>query len=74
MTFVYIMGEDDHWQADLSPKGIRQALGFMVSYVYELKDVEQNHEAFVSRGEVARSPALAKSVAAMRRKREKAAG
>jgi malonyl-CoA decarboxylase len=63
-----------HWQADLSRKGVRQALGFMVSYVYELKDVEQNHEAFVSRGEIARSPALAKSVTAMRRKREKATG
>jgi malonyl-CoA decarboxylase len=61
-----------HWQADLGPKGLAQALGFMVSYVYELKDVEQNHEAFVSRGEIARSPALAKSVAAVRRKREKA--
>jgi len=63
-----------HWAADIGSKGLKQSLGFMVSYVYALKDVEQNHEAYVSKGDIAMSPALARSVAAMRRKREKAAG
>ncbi|MFA7664593.1 MAG: malonyl-CoA decarboxylase [Burkholderiaceae bacterium] len=63
-----------HWQADLGPKGIKQSLGFMVSYVYELDAVERNHEAYASRGEVALSSALARNVAAERRRRAKAGG
>jgi malonyl-CoA decarboxylase len=63
-----------HWPADLSSKGIGQSLGFMVSYVYALKDVEHNHEAYVSRGDIAMSAGLARSVAAMRRRRDKALG
>ena len=58
-----------HWQADLSKKGMRQALGFMVSYVYELDEVERNHEAYASNGEVTMSSTLARSAAAERRKR-----
>ncbi|TXL68623.1 malonyl-CoA decarboxylase [Zeimonas arvi] len=59
-----------HWAADTSSKGLKQALGFMVSYVYELQAVERNHEAYVSKGEIAMSPALSRSVAAMRKRRE----
>ena len=33
---------------DLSDKGLRQSLGWMVNYVYELKTIERNHEKFVS--------------------------
>lgn len=61
-----------HWAADTSSKGLKQALGFMVSYVYELQAVERNHEAYVSKGEIAMSPALSRSVSAMRKRREKA--
>ncbi|MEO8103835.1 MAG: malonyl-CoA decarboxylase family protein [Betaproteobacteria bacterium] len=33
---------------DLSDKGLRQSLGMMVNYVYDLKTIEQNHERFVA--------------------------
>ena len=33
---------------DLSDKGLRQSLGLMVNYVYELKTIERNHEKFVN--------------------------
>ena len=33
---------------DLSDKGLRQSLGLMVNYVYDLKTIEQNHERFVA--------------------------
>lgn len=36
---------------DLSDKGLRQSLGMMVNYVYDLKTIERNHEKFVM-GEV----------------------
>lgn len=59
-----------HWIGDMSEKGIAQSLGFMVSYLYDLKHVESNHEAFVSKGEIALSSQLRKSLVAMNRKRE----
>ncbi len=34
--------------ADLSDKGLRQSLGFMVNYVYDLKSIERNHEKFMN--------------------------
>jgi malonyl-CoA decarboxylase len=34
--------------ANLSPKGIRQSLGAMVNYLYDLDEIESNHEAFVA--------------------------
>jgi len=37
--------------ADLSDKGLRESLGVMVNYLYDLTAVESNHERFV-RGEV----------------------
>ena len=40
-----------NWAADLSRKGLKQSLGLMVNYMYDLHDVEDNHERFV-RGEV----------------------
>ncbi len=33
---------------DLSDKGLRQSLGMMVNYVYDLKSIEHNHEHFVA--------------------------
>ena len=32
---------------DLSDKGLRQSLGLMVNYVYDLKTIERNHDKFV---------------------------
>ena len=33
---------------DLSDKGLKQSLGLMVNYVYDLKMIERNHEKFVN--------------------------
>ncbi len=45
---------------DLSETGVRQSLGLMVNYCYDLDRIEQNHEAFANRGEIAASPAVKK--------------
>jgi malonyl-CoA decarboxylase len=42
-----------NWMADLSPKGIAQAAGYMVNYHYVPADIERNHEAFANQGDVA---------------------
>ncbi len=41
-----------NWLADISSKGLEQSAGLMVNYLYELKSVEENHEAYVCNGEV----------------------
>jgi malonyl-CoA decarboxylase len=41
-----------HPRADLSPRGLEGAAGFMVNYLYDLDAIERNHEAFAERGEV----------------------
>ena len=41
-----------NWQGDLSAKGLAQGHGLMVNYLYELDDIEENHEAFADRGEI----------------------
>jgi malonyl-CoA decarboxylase len=40
------------WLGDPSPKGIAQAHGLMVNYLYRLEWIEDNHEAYTARGEV----------------------
>jgi malonyl-CoA decarboxylase len=44
-----------NWLGDVSPKGLREAAGFMVNYLYDLDDIEKNHENFAHGGEVAAS-------------------
>jgi malonyl-CoA decarboxylase len=41
-----------NWQGDMSEKGVAQGYGLMVNYLYELADIEENHEAFADRGEI----------------------
>ncbi|MGN2390001.1 malonyl-CoA decarboxylase [Pelomicrobium sp. G1] len=41
-----------NWLADASPKGLKQSLGIMVNYLYDLKDIEDNHERYARSGEV----------------------
>lgn len=45
---------------DRSPNGMRQSHGLMVNYRYALGDIENNHEAFVERGQIAVSSAVRK--------------
>ena len=51
-----------NWLADTSPKGLRQSLGMMVNYVYDLQDVERNHESYVNRHVVVCSTAVERQV------------
>lgn len=43
---------------DTSANGLRQSYGLMVNYLYDLKSIERNHEAFAETGEVAASSAV----------------
>jgi malonyl-CoA decarboxylase len=47
-----------NWLADSSKQGMERSAGLMVNYVYRLKDVERNHEAYVKERLVVASPAL----------------
>ncbi len=44
-----------NWLGDVSPKGLREAAGFMVNYVYDLDAIEKNHEEFAHNRAVAAS-------------------
>ncbi|MGM0659769.1 MAG: malonyl-CoA decarboxylase [Pseudomonadota bacterium] len=44
-----------HAGADLSPNGQRQSGGVMVNYLYDLRQISQNHERFAATAEVAAS-------------------
>ncbi|WP_373082223.1 malonyl-CoA decarboxylase [Zhongshania sp.] len=49
-----------NWLGDTSANGIKQSAGLLVNYVYKLKMVEQNHEAYVNNGEIAMSAEIQK--------------
>ena len=51
-----------NWAADTSAKGMAQSYGLMVNYVYDLGDVEKNHEEYVNRRHVACSAGVEKLV------------
>jgi malonyl-CoA decarboxylase len=44
-----------NWPGDLSERGLREAHGLMVNYLYKLDEIEANHEAFATRNEVVSS-------------------
>ena len=41
-----------NWMGDISQKGLTQSAGLMVNYLYDLSDVEENHEAYAQDREV----------------------
>ncbi len=47
-----------NWLADVSPKGLSESAGIMVNYLYDLKRIEKQHEAYANRGTVAASRAV----------------
>lgn len=47
-----------NWRGNISPKGLRQACGLMVNYLYDLDTIEASHAKF-REGEVVRSRAVA---------------
>jgi malonyl-CoA decarboxylase len=48
--------ENIRWLGDPSPKGQQNAAGFMVNYLYDLDNIEANHEAHVKHGTIFASP------------------
>ncbi len=49
-----------NWMGDLSVKGLFESYGVMVNYLYDLAEIECNHEAFANQGAVAASSAAKK--------------
>jgi len=47
-----------HTDADHSEKGLQQAYGCMVNYLYDLRYIERNHELYVAEGNVGYSDKL----------------
>jgi malonyl-CoA decarboxylase len=47
-----------NWLADPSPKGLKQAHGIMVNYLYDLDDIEKNHEAYAGSRTIVTSSAV----------------
>ena len=41
-----------NWLGDTSEKGMRDSAGLMVNYLYDLDDIERNHEAFANNAEI----------------------
>jgi malonyl-CoA decarboxylase len=44
--------EHVRWLGDVSEKGLRNAAGFMVNYLYDLDNIEANHEAHFNHGTI----------------------
>ena len=51
-----------NWMADLTDKGVAQSHGLMVNYLYDLEDIEKNHEAYVEGRSIAASGAVRRLV------------
>ncbi|MFM9885817.1 MAG: malonyl-CoA decarboxylase [Burkholderiales bacterium] len=49
-----------NWLADRSARGLKQAAGLMVNYLYRLDDIEVNHEAYEREGKIAISRGVRK--------------
>ena len=47
-----------NWRADVSENGLRQSCGLMVNYLYDLDDIEKNHEAYAEERTVVASNAV----------------
>lgn len=47
-----------NWRGDISQKGLREAHGIMVNYLYEIKEIEKNHETYAESGAVTASRAV----------------
>lgn len=52
--------EQINWAANLSDTGLEQSAGLMVNYLYDLREIEKNHESYRANGEIAVSSAIKK--------------
>lgn len=51
-----------NWLGDVSGKGLQQAAGFMVNYLYDVSQIERNHEAFAREGRVVAARAVERAL------------
>lgn len=51
-----------NWLGDLSDKGVQQAAGFMVNYLYDVAQIERNHEAFAREGRIIAARAVERTL------------
>ncbi|MDP4594169.1 MAG: malonyl-CoA decarboxylase [Beijerinckiaceae bacterium] len=51
-----------NWLGDKSAKGLRESAGIMVNYLYDLGEIEKNHEAYANKAEVVASSQVKKLV------------
>jgi malonyl-CoA decarboxylase len=58
-----------NWLGDQSPKGFRESAGIMVNYLYDLDEIEENHEAYANQREIVASAAARKLLKAESRQR-----
>jgi malonyl-CoA decarboxylase len=49
-----------NWLGDRSRKGLRESAGIMVNYLYDLDEIEENHEAYANQREIVASAAVRK--------------
>jgi malonyl-CoA decarboxylase len=47
-----------NWLGDTSRKGLAEAAGMMVNYLYALDSIERNHEAYAERGDIIAAPTV----------------
>lgn len=47
-----------NWLGDTSAKGLEQACGLMVNYLYKLDEIEKNHERYIGEGRIAAAPRI----------------
>lgn len=47
-----------NWLGDTSLKGLKESAGVMVNYLYDLGEIERNHEAYANQGVIAASSAV----------------
>ncbi|WP_321335382.1 malonyl-CoA decarboxylase [Breoghania sp.] len=60
------------WLGDTSPKGLTQSAGVMVNYLYDLSEVETNHETYAARREITAARAVRSLASANDKKVRKA--
>lgn len=56
-----------NWPADLSERGVQQSYGLMVNYLYDLDDIEKNHEAYAESRTIVTANAVKKLARAVPR-------
>lgn len=52
-----------NWMGDSSPKGMRQSLGLMVNYLYQLDAIDERYQAYARKGQLAHSAEVKKLLA-----------